>query len=136
MNNQQMGTVVIKRTSSFTNKFRSYTIFNNALKVGSIKNGETITLRPGLGSQVFCCKIDWLSSSPVEFELLAGQTKKLIVEFTNDTSFLKKLGIAFAFLILPGVGLFWGGLLGAGLGGGAAGFLYAQIACKPIIRIQ
>jgi hypothetical protein len=54
-------------------RFRSYRIFLDGERVGSIKRGETIVLEVSAGHHSLQAAIDWGRSPPVDLDLDPGQ---------------------------------------------------------------
>lgn len=77
MNNQ--ATIIIRRSSEWMNRARSFKVLIDGNETGRIGNGATETYKAEPGKHKVMCKIDWCSSREFETELKEGETVQLYV---------------------------------------------------------
>ncbi len=87
-----MSSLIINRSSEYTNRARVYNIILDDIKAGTIKNGATeqLTLESGLHTLKFT--IDWCSSATITFMIHDGETKHFdISAFKNSKKIMPVL---------------------------------------------
>jgi hypothetical protein len=67
----------LTRTSEWKNRFRAFAVFIDGVKVGTIRNGRTVTFPIGRGEHELFVKIDWCASNAVGLRLTEGVTVEL-----------------------------------------------------------
>ncbi|HYM93700.1 MAG TPA: hypothetical protein VET23_06150 [Chitinophagaceae bacterium] len=72
--------IIVRRSSEWMNRLRTYKIIINDNQVGTVKNGgtEEFSVNPGVNSVQ--CKVDWYSSQPVSLDIKEGETAYLRVK--------------------------------------------------------
>lgn len=81
---QQSGTIRLYRFAKWMDRFRSYSIFANDLKVGSIGNGAQVDLTVPSGSIALRAGVDWCGSPTLMLEVAPGGA--INVEVLNEHS--------------------------------------------------
>jgi hypothetical protein len=72
------GVLVITRADvAWRDRFRSYHVYVDGVRVVDVKNGATVQGPVSPGAHVVYVKIDWVSSPPLTVTVLAGQTQYL-----------------------------------------------------------
>jgi hypothetical protein len=74
-----MPTIVINRTSEYSNRLRNYHLFLDGKMIGTISNGQTKQFKTTPGQHTIVAKIDWCSSPEVSFTLSETDKKELTV---------------------------------------------------------
>jgi hypothetical protein len=77
MNSQ--ATIIIRRSSEWMNRARSFKVLIDGNETGRIANGGTEEYRVEPGKHKVYCKIDWCSSREYEMELKEGESVRLFV---------------------------------------------------------
>ena len=68
-----MTPLIISRDSGYADRLRSYTILLDGKKIGELGNGETKTFSVAPGRHAISAKIDWCSSSALDFTVGEGE---------------------------------------------------------------
>ena len=77
-NGAPQSVLVITRTDvAWRDRFRSYHVYVDGVRVVDVKNGATVQGPISPGTHVVYVKIDWVSSPPLTVAVLAGQTHYL-----------------------------------------------------------
>lgn len=92
MSEANSGILEIIRPSMYFAKYRSYPIFVDGEKVGSVKDGAALAMPLQSGSHNVWSKIDWKKSNTAEIRIEAGKTTRIRVGYK------KKVGLK---LLLP-----------------------------------
>ena len=92
MNETTTGILEINRPSMYFAKYRSYPIFVDGEKVGTVKDGAALAVPLQSGSHNVWSRIDWKKSNTAEIRIEAGKTTRIRVGYK------KKVG---AKLLLP-----------------------------------
>ncbi len=79
-----MPTLIINRSSEYTNRLRAIKIIVDGKEIDTIKNGETKRFDLPEGDHQVQAKIDWCTSNVVQFRISEGNIKTF-----NLTSFAK-----------------------------------------------
>lgn len=93
-----MATIVIKRTSEFTNSLRDYQLFLDDKKIGTIANGQTKEFTTTSGTHKLIAKIDWASSPEISFSTEEGDRKEVVVGGFKNGKWIVPLSIAIVVL--------------------------------------
>jgi hypothetical protein len=107
MSEDNTGILEIIRPSMYFAKYRSYPIFVDGEKVGSVKDSAALAVQLQPGSHNVWSKIDWKKSNTAEIRIEAGNTARIKVGYK------KKEGLR---LLLPVVLGFVAIIFGATLG--------------------
>ncbi len=132
MSKNVTGKVKIERIKRYTNGGRKYTILIDGNKIGAIKNGETFIYSVTKGQHVIKAKIDWLCSKPFQIEINPGKMVNLFVDCSNFRT-MDVLVLLVICGLCAGLGAIVIGMLGAAIGGGVGGFVYAHIVSRPYV---
>lgn len=74
-----MAKIIVNRSSSIFNGTRSFDIWIDNKKAGSIKNGSSEEFNIAEGEHIIQCKLMWYASNPVTVTLKSDQVKVLKV---------------------------------------------------------
>lgn len=74
-----MTKINIQRSSEYINRIRSYRIYIDGKKVGTIENGEIKEFEVEEGNHIIEARIDWCGSPKVAVEIKNDEIKKLKV---------------------------------------------------------
>lgn len=72
-----MAKLIIRRTSEWNNRMRSFGIYLNDQKIGTIRNGEIKEFEVEPGIHELKAKIDWCESETIKVEVKADKAKAL-----------------------------------------------------------
>src|SRR5689334_21781248 len=67
----------LTRTSEWKNRIRAFAVFINGVKVGKIRNGQSVTFPIDPGDHELFIKIDWCVSNVVGLRVSEGDTVEL-----------------------------------------------------------
>jgi hypothetical protein len=96
-----MAILQITRPNEWLNRARSYKIFLNGEKVGTIKNNSTLDLNViPEGTQTLVAKIDWCSSPEIDITIKGDETK--YIEVSSSKSLKWMLYIVMFSIVLGG----------------------------------
>lgn len=70
-----MATVIIHRSSEYTNRFRDIRILIDGKEQGRIANGQELSLKVAPGAHSLQAKIDWAGSRKFQVEVREGEEK-------------------------------------------------------------
>ena len=88
-----MAKLIIQRTSEYTNRMRSYGIYVDGNKVGTIGSGDVKEFQIPPGQHKLYAKIDWCSSPELEFETGDTETKLFKVGAFKNANWLMPLAL-------------------------------------------
>ncbi len=88
-----MATVIIERTSEYLNRLRNYGVYIDGEKVGTIANGETKEFTVSQGTHTIVTKIDWCSSTTIQFSISDDETKAFKVSGFKNAHWLMPAAI-------------------------------------------
>ncbi len=74
-----MAKIIVNRSSSIFNGVRSFDVWIDNSKVGSVKNGSSEEFDIAEGEHIVQCKLMWYTSNPVPVNLKSDQVKVLRV---------------------------------------------------------
>ena len=74
-----MATIILNRTSEYLNRLRSYAVYIDGKKAGTIANGETKEFAVTAGHHSIVTKIDWCSSKTISFTISDDEIKEFKV---------------------------------------------------------
>ena len=102
-----MAIIRIHRSNEYTNSLRSYQVYIDGRKSGTLRNAEVREFKVEPGTHSVVAKIDWASSNEVEVEVKEDEVKELNVRGIKNGNWLIPLSfviIAFHFILRFTVG--------------------------------
>ncbi len=72
--------IVLRRSSEWINRLRSFKVIIDGQQLGSIANGATSDFRLSPGKHLVQCKVDWCGSRAFEVDLKEGENAYLLVK--------------------------------------------------------
>lgn len=122
--NEGNGNLEVYRESFQFAKLRRYSVCVDGMKVGSVKDGSTLTLSLPEGVHEVWCKIDWTKSNKKEILIESGKTAKVTVGYEKKYNW-KYFALMGLYLVL----LLLGATLGMPIliGFGAAGLVITRV---------
>jgi len=80
MENANQSRLVVRRSSEWMNRARSFKIMVDGQQAGTVKNGQSEDIAIASGMHKLFCKVDWCSSREVEIQAKPGETTYLFVK--------------------------------------------------------
>ncbi len=124
MDKEKTGKLEIHRESQLVAKLRSYSIFVDGEKAGSVRDGSTAMFSLAPGSHDVSVKIDWKKSNTITITAETAKTIKLNIAYKKPKRW-KLLALSGCWLAIALIG----GTLGSNvlLAIGMAGLLFSRI---------
>ena len=95
-----MAKLLVSRPMEFRNGLRSYKINVDGKNIGSIASGEILEYEISSGSHDIIAKIDWCSSSNIQFNISDEETKEINVKANDKKSWVFPIIAILLFLII------------------------------------
>lgn len=93
-----MAKLIIKRSNEFNNRLRSYNIFVDGERIGSVANGQAEEFSVPAGEHKIIAKITWCSSPELSFNIGENEKKYFRVGGFKLGKFLTPLALLIAVL--------------------------------------
>jgi len=127
-------TLEITRSDLHMNKLRKCSIIIDGKKIARIGNSQTILVPIYPGSHSIHARIDCFNTNKIQFEILAGQTLKFLIN-NRRIPLWKHWAIIILFCLCLAIGATFGAL-GAAIGVGIGGVIYSLTVGKMYIQEQ
>jgi len=83
--------ITITRPKEWTNRLRSYSLYLDDQKLGTLANDEIKTFEVPPGTHTLRAKVDWCGSREVEFNLAGGEMKYFHLSAFRYSNFIMLL---------------------------------------------